>query len=86
MYDVTRVLSQIEQGDPQAAEKLLPLVPTGWQNPTHTKSFGVERLSSQKHRGSPKSRQHMLTPIGVSAIDSLASGRMVKHTHSPNDT
>jgi len=26
MSDVTRVLSQIEQGDPQAAEKLLPLV------------------------------------------------------------
>src|SRR5207253_6484915 len=24
--DVTRILSQIEQGDPQAAEKLLPLV------------------------------------------------------------
>ena len=26
MPDVTRILSQIEQGDPQAAEKLLPLV------------------------------------------------------------
>jgi RNA polymerase sigma factor (TIGR02999 family) len=26
MTDVTRILSQIEQGDPQAAEKLLPLV------------------------------------------------------------
>jgi RNA polymerase sigma factor (TIGR02999 family) len=26
MFDVTRILSQIEQGDPQAAEKLLPLV------------------------------------------------------------
>jgi hypothetical protein len=26
MSDVTRILSQIEQGDPQAAEKLLPLV------------------------------------------------------------
>jgi hypothetical protein len=26
MADVTRILSQIEQGDPQAAEKLLPLV------------------------------------------------------------
>src|SRR6187549_2034102 len=25
MSDVTRILSQIEQGDPQAAEKLLPL-------------------------------------------------------------
>jgi RNA polymerase sigma factor (TIGR02999 family) len=26
MLDVTRILSQIEQGDPQAAEKLLPMV------------------------------------------------------------
>jgi hypothetical protein len=26
MSDVTRILSQIEQGDPQAVEKLLPLV------------------------------------------------------------
>src|SRR6187399_2087603 len=26
MSDVTRILSQIESGDPQAAEKLLPLV------------------------------------------------------------
>ena len=26
MSDVTRILSQIELGDPQAAEKLLPLV------------------------------------------------------------
>lgn len=26
MFDVTSILSQIEQGDPQAAEKLLPLV------------------------------------------------------------
>ena len=26
MSDVTRVLSEIEQGDPQASEKLLPLV------------------------------------------------------------
>ena len=26
MSNVTRILSQIEQGDPQAAEKLLPLV------------------------------------------------------------
>ena len=26
MYDVTQILSQIESGDPQAAEKLLPLV------------------------------------------------------------
>src|SRR6186997_2065851 len=26
MSDVTHILSQIEQGDPQAAEKLLPLV------------------------------------------------------------
>src|SRR6267378_4527958 len=26
MSDVTRILSEIEQGDPQAAEKLLPLV------------------------------------------------------------
>ena len=26
MSEVTRILSQIEQGDPQAAEKLLPLV------------------------------------------------------------
>jgi RNA polymerase sigma factor (TIGR02999 family) len=26
MFDVTRILSQIEQGNPQAAEKLLPLV------------------------------------------------------------
>jgi ECF sigma factor len=26
MSDVTRILSQIEQGDPQTAEKLLPLV------------------------------------------------------------
>src|SRR4029078_12252650 len=26
MSDVTRILSRIEQGDPQAAEKLLPLV------------------------------------------------------------
>src|SRR6187399_798140 len=26
MSDVTRILSQIEQGDPQAAEKLLPLI------------------------------------------------------------
>jgi hypothetical protein len=26
MSDVTRILSQIEQGDPQAADKLLPLV------------------------------------------------------------
>lgn len=26
MYDVTRILSQIEQGDPQAAKKLLPRV------------------------------------------------------------
>jgi ECF sigma factor len=26
MSDVTRLLSQIEQGDPQAAEQLLPLV------------------------------------------------------------
>src|SRR6188472_3874412 len=26
MSDVTRILSQIEQGDPQATEKLLPLV------------------------------------------------------------
>jgi len=26
MSDVTRILSQIEQGDPRAAEKLLPLV------------------------------------------------------------
>jgi len=26
MFDVTRILSQIEQGDPQAAERLLPLV------------------------------------------------------------
>jgi hypothetical protein len=26
MSDVTCILSQIEQGDPQAAEKLLPLV------------------------------------------------------------
>ena len=26
MTDVTRILSQIEQGDPQAAEQLLPLV------------------------------------------------------------
>src|SRR5881398_3735754 len=26
MSDVSRILSQIEQGDPQAAEKLLPLV------------------------------------------------------------
>ncbi len=26
MSDVARILSQIEQGDPQAAEKLLPLV------------------------------------------------------------
>src|SRR5436190_15159310 len=26
MFDVTRILSQIEQGDPRAAEKLLPLV------------------------------------------------------------
>ena len=26
MSDVTRILSQIEQGDPQAAAKLLPLV------------------------------------------------------------
>src|SRR3954469_5233709 len=26
MPDVTRILSQIEQGDPQATEKLLPLV------------------------------------------------------------
>jgi hypothetical protein len=26
MSDATRILSQIEQGDPQAAEKLLPLV------------------------------------------------------------
>jgi ECF sigma factor len=26
MSDVTRILSQIEQGDPHAAEKLLPLV------------------------------------------------------------
>jgi hypothetical protein len=26
MSDVTRILSQIEQGDPQRAEKLLPLV------------------------------------------------------------
>jgi RNA polymerase sigma factor (TIGR02999 family) len=26
MSDVTRILSQVEQGDPQAAEKLLPLV------------------------------------------------------------
>src|SRR5947199_10056350 len=26
MSDVTRILSQIEEGDPQAAEKLLPLV------------------------------------------------------------
>jgi hypothetical protein len=26
MSDVTRILSQIEGGDPQAAEKLLPLV------------------------------------------------------------
>jgi RNA polymerase sigma factor (TIGR02999 family) len=26
MSDITRILSQIEQGDPQAAEKLLPLV------------------------------------------------------------
>src|SRR6476619_4911852 len=26
MSDVTRILSQIEHGDPQAAEKLLPLV------------------------------------------------------------
>src|SRR4029077_17279149 len=26
MSDVTRILSQIEQGDPQASEKLLPLV------------------------------------------------------------
>ena len=26
MSDVTRILSQIEQGDPQAAERLLPLV------------------------------------------------------------
>ena len=29
MSDVTRILSQIEQGDPQAAEKLLPLVYDG---------------------------------------------------------
>src|SRR4029434_4137072 len=26
MSDVTRILSQIEQGDPQAAEKLMPLI------------------------------------------------------------
>src|SRR6266853_3478821 len=26
MSDVTRILSQIEQGDPQAAEQLLPLI------------------------------------------------------------
>ena len=26
MSDVTRILSRIDQGDPQAAEKLLPLV------------------------------------------------------------
>src|SRR5262245_54033125 len=26
MSDITQILSQIEQGDPQAAEKLLPLV------------------------------------------------------------
>jgi len=26
MSDFTRILSEIEQGDPQAAEKLLPLV------------------------------------------------------------
>jgi hypothetical protein len=29
MSEVTRILSQIEQGDPQAAEKLLPLVYDG---------------------------------------------------------
>ena len=29
MHEVTRILSAIDQGDPQAAEKLLPLVYTG---------------------------------------------------------
>lgn len=39
MSDVTRILSQIEQGDPQAAEKLLPLVYEELRNLAAAKLF-----------------------------------------------
>jgi hypothetical protein len=56
MSDVTRILSQIEQGDPQAAEKLLPLEYDELRNLaaaklTHEK-FGLGRSATLWQRSS----------------------------------
>jgi len=42
MSDVTRILSQIEQGDPQAAEQLLPLVYS------ELRKLATERMAQEK--------------------------------------
>jgi RNA polymerase sigma factor (TIGR02999 family) len=44
MTDVTRVLSAIEQGDPQAAERLLPLVYA------ELRSLAAQKLAQEKPR------------------------------------
>jgi hypothetical protein len=55
MADVTRILSAIERGDPQAAEQLLPLVydelrKLAAQKPAHEKSGQTPQATALFHQ------------------------------------
>jgi ECF sigma factor len=52
--DVTRILSEIEQGDPGAAEQLLPLVYDELRGLAAAKMVREKPGQADSHRGNPK--------------------------------
>ena len=71
MSDVTRILSQIEQGDPQAAEKLLPLV-----------YDELRKLAAQKMAQEKPGQTLQATALVHEAYVRLVDGEKVRHWDS----
>ena len=91
MSDVTYILSQIESGDPKAAEQLLPLVYDELRKLAAAKlasdpigcviSRRPPRLSCCRERGHHRTRQrHALRPLGASPP---SQGRSQGKSQSP---
>src|SRR5512143_3833212 len=71
MHEVTRILSAIEQGDPQAAEQLLPLV-----------YEELRRLAAEKMAREKPGQTLQATALVHEAFLRLVDGEILQHWYS----
>ena len=83
MSDITRILSQSDSGDPQAAEKLLPLVYGSWNSKRRIALTGIEvggnigAGPADKGVGTKAASQRVVAVTAVERVVAVAAGERV---------